>query len=97
MSTTELTGRENLTKNTFCVGPVGHTDKENQVKINKSTVLGTLPLWNGKDPDPYQAVGYGSVSDWKARSVSVSKWKAGSGSTSKGSGSATLIMIPNMT
>jgi hypothetical protein len=43
MSTTELTGRENLTKNTFCVGPVGYTDKENQVKINKSTVLQYRP------------------------------------------------------
>jgi hypothetical protein len=32
MSTTNLTGRENLTKNTFCVDPVGPTDKENQVK-----------------------------------------------------------------
>jgi hypothetical protein len=30
--TTKLTGRENLTKNTFCVGP---TDKENQVKMYK--------------------------------------------------------------
>ncbi len=27
--TTKLTGRENLTKNTFCVGPVRPTDKEN--------------------------------------------------------------------
>jgi hypothetical protein len=36
MSTIKLTGRENLTKNTtFCVGPVGPTDKENQVKIYK--------------------------------------------------------------
>jgi hypothetical protein len=33
MSTKKLTGRENLTKNTFCVGPVGPTDEENQVKI----------------------------------------------------------------
>jgi hypothetical protein len=35
MSTTKLTGRENLTTNTFCVGPVGPTDKENQVKMHK--------------------------------------------------------------
>jgi hypothetical protein len=35
MSTAKLTGRENLT------GPVGPTDKENQVKMYKSTVLGT--------------------------------------------------------
>ncbi len=33
--TTKLTGRENLTKNTFCVGPVGPNDEENQVKIYK--------------------------------------------------------------
>jgi hypothetical protein len=32
---TTLTGRENLTKYTFWLGPVGTTDKEN-------TVLGTL-------------------------------------------------------
>jgi hypothetical protein len=31
--TTKLTGKENLTKNTFCVDPVGPNDKENQVKI----------------------------------------------------------------
>jgi hypothetical protein len=33
--TTKLTKKENLTKNTFCVGPVGSNDKENQVKIYK--------------------------------------------------------------
>jgi hypothetical protein len=33
MSTTKLTGRENLTMHAFCVGPVGPTDKENQVKM----------------------------------------------------------------
>jgi hypothetical protein len=31
--TTKLTGGENLTKITFCVGPVGPTDKENQIKM----------------------------------------------------------------
>jgi hypothetical protein len=33
-------------KKTFCVGPVGPTDKENQLKVCKKyrTVLGTLPL-----------------------------------------------------
>ncbi len=31
--TTKLTGRENLTKHTFCVGPVRPTDKENQVEM----------------------------------------------------------------
>ncbi len=33
--TTKITRRENLTKYTFCVGPVGPTDKENQAKIYK--------------------------------------------------------------
>jgi hypothetical protein len=32
---TKSTRRENLTKNTFCVGPVGPTDKENQVQMYK--------------------------------------------------------------
>jgi hypothetical protein len=41
MSTTKLIGGENLTKYAFWLGPVGPTDKENQVK---TTVLGTLPL-----------------------------------------------------
>ncbi len=64
MSTTKLTGRENLTKNTFCVGPVGPTDKENQVKmsIKKCTSLGTVHYLfetlriqiRFKQPDPYQ-------------------------------------------
>ncbi len=36
------------------MGPVGPTDKENQVRCVKRTVLGTIPLRNGKDPDPYQ-------------------------------------------
>jgi hypothetical protein len=35
MSTTKLTGRENLTNCTFWLGPVGPTDKENQVKMYK--------------------------------------------------------------
>ncbi len=30
------------------------TDNKNQVKMNKCTVLGTLPLCNVKDPDPYK-------------------------------------------
>jgi hypothetical protein len=30
---TKLIGRENLTKNTFCVVPIGLTVKENQVKM----------------------------------------------------------------
>jgi hypothetical protein len=33
--TTKLTGRENLTKKTFCAGPSGPTDKENQLKMYK--------------------------------------------------------------
>jgi hypothetical protein len=44
MSTTKLTGRENLTKYAFWLGPVGPTDKENQVKMYKSIVLGISPL-----------------------------------------------------
>jgi hypothetical protein len=31
----KLTGTENLTKYTFCLGPVGPTDKENWVKMYK--------------------------------------------------------------
>ncbi len=58
-------------KKTFCVGPVGPTDKENQLKVCKKyrTVLGTLPLWNGKDPDPYpyQTVGSGIRIKLKSR------------------------------
>ncbi len=37
-------------KYAVCFGPVGPTDKENQAKMYKSTILGLLPLWNGKDP-----------------------------------------------
>ncbi len=59
------------------LGHSGRTDKENQ----SSTVLGTLPLGNIKDPDPHQIVGSGSVPKWKVGSRSVSKWY----------GSATLL------
>jgi hypothetical protein len=38
-------------KYAFWLGPVGPSDKENQVKMNKKYCLGTLPLWNGRDPD----------------------------------------------
>jgi hypothetical protein len=44
MSITKLTGRENVTKYAYWLGPVGPTDKENQAKMQKSTVLGILPL-----------------------------------------------------
>jgi hypothetical protein len=47
----------------------------------KSTVLGKLPIWNPKDPNPDQTVGFGSISSRKA----------GSGSLPKGSGSATML------
>ncbi len=57
------------------------TRKIKLICIKSSTVLGTLPLWYGKDPDLYLTV----------RSGSVSNWKAGSGSVSKGSGYATLL------
>jgi hypothetical protein len=35
MSTPKLTGRENLNKYAYWLGPVGPTDKENQVKMYK--------------------------------------------------------------
>jgi hypothetical protein len=35
VSTTNLTGRENLTKYAFWLGPVGPVDKENQVEMYK--------------------------------------------------------------
>ncbi len=35
MSTEKLTGRENLTKSAFWLGPGGPTDKENLVKMYK--------------------------------------------------------------
>jgi hypothetical protein len=35
MRTTKLTGRENLTKYAFWLGPFGCTDKKNQVKMYK--------------------------------------------------------------
>ncbi len=56
------------------MGPVGPTEKENEVKKYKSAVsgTGTLPILNGKDPDSYQTVGSGSASDGKAESGSVS-------------------------
>jgi hypothetical protein len=55
MITKKLTGRENLTMYAFWLGHGRPTDKENLVKMNKKyhTFLGTLPLRNSKDPDPY--------------------------------------------
>jgi hypothetical protein len=65
MSTTKLTGIENLTMYAFWMGPVGHADKENQVKMYKKYCFryGTLPLLNGKDLDPDQTVVSGSVAN----------------------------------
>jgi hypothetical protein len=60
MITTKLTGRENLTKYSFWLGLGGLTDRENQLKMYKSTV-GTLSLRNCKDPD--QTVGSASISN----------------------------------
>jgi hypothetical protein len=59
VSRTKLTGRENLTKYAFWLGPGRPTDKKNQVRMYKNygTVLGTLPfLYRTKqsDLDPYQ-------------------------------------------
>jgi hypothetical protein len=39
MSTTTLTGRKNLTKFSFWLGPVGPTEKENQTKMYKKYLL----------------------------------------------------------
>jgi hypothetical protein len=50
--TEKLKGSENLTKNTFCAGPVGPIDKENRVKMCKKYCFRYIPLWNSKDPDP---------------------------------------------
>ncbi len=44
-----------------------------KLRCIKITVLGTLPLGNSKDLDPYQTVGEGSISNLKAGSRSVSK------------------------
>jgi hypothetical protein len=35
----KLTGRENLTKYAFCLGPVGPSEKENQVKMYKKALV----------------------------------------------------------
>jgi hypothetical protein len=60
----KLTGRENLAKKILCVGSVGPTDKENQVKMYKKQCSGSETFWNGSgsgslvwyqdfvDPDP---------------------------------------------
>ncbi len=39
------------------LGRVGPTVQGNPGKMYKSSVLATLPLWNGKDPDLDQTVG----------------------------------------
>jgi hypothetical protein len=44
MSTTKLTGRENLRTFACCLVPGKPTDKENQVGCIKSTILGTFFL-----------------------------------------------------
>jgi hypothetical protein len=61
MSTTKLTGRENVTKNTFCVGPVGPSDKENQVKMYKKYRVPFLVHYL------FETVGSGSVSNSRIR------------------------------
>jgi hypothetical protein len=59
---TKLTGRENLSKQTFCVGPVGPNDKENQVKMYKKYCFLVHYLFETvriririKHLDPYQS------------------------------------------
>jgi hypothetical protein len=59
MSTTKLTGMENLTIYVCCLSPGGPTDKKNKLRSIKKK----YPLCNSKDPDPYQTVGSGSKSD----------------------------------
>ncbi len=64
MSTAKWFGRENWTKNTFCVGPVEPTDKENEVKMYKKycfryvhylfKTVGIRTHIKQSDPDPYQ-------------------------------------------
>jgi hypothetical protein len=67
MSTTKLTGRENLAKYryAFWLGPVGPTDKENQVKLFKKYCfryiilfeMAGIRIWiriKQSDPNPYQ-------------------------------------------
>jgi hypothetical protein len=92
----KITRRENLKKNTYSVGHVGPADNENQVKMYKIVQgTSTLPLWNGKiririkhsDPDPYQM---------ETKDPDPYKRKAEPGSVSKGSGSAILHTIVNM-
>ncbi len=61
MSTIKLTERDNLTTCAYWLGHSGPKNKENHVKMNLSTVLGTLPLGNGKDLDPDQKVGSGFI------------------------------------
>jgi hypothetical protein len=60
--TTKLTGRKNLTKNTFCVGPVGPTDKENRAKIYKKYCFRYITSLKRQES--------GSMSNWKPGSVS---------------------------
>jgi hypothetical protein len=50
ISTTKLTATENVTTYACCLTPGGPTDKENQLKMNKSTV----PY---ETKDPYQIAG----------------------------------------
>ncbi len=83
MSTTKISGKENLTTYASWLGPGGPNGKENQVKMyTKYRFRYITPLWNSKDLDPDQIVG----------SRYVSKWKVGSGPVSKWSGSATLLI-----
>jgi hypothetical protein len=62
MSTTKLTGRENLTKYAFWAGPFGPTDKEVKLICIKNTILVHYRFEMARihirikqsDPDPYQ-------------------------------------------
>jgi hypothetical protein len=52
MSTTRITGLENVTTFTCCLASVRPAGKKIKLGFIKSTVLGTLSLLNSKDPDP---------------------------------------------
>jgi hypothetical protein len=61
MSTTEVTRRENLIMYAFWLGPVGPTDKENQVKMYKTYCFRYITSLKR------QRFGYGSVSNSRIR------------------------------
>ncbi len=92
MSTAKLTGRENLTKYqyAFCFGPVGPYSQGKLNKMYRSTVLGTLPVRNRKDPDSYQQSDADPYQIEKPDPDRYQSENQDPESVSKGSGSAAL-------